>query len=245
MPLPIAHGLLGASAVAAIRPGSQDGIPWKPLFWGAVLGIAPDLDFIGLWVFEWENAHRTFTHSFLFTGLMAAFFFAWHGRKRWRVALAYTAALSMHWIADFATTDATEGVQLLWPFSTQSFKLGLFSLLEIDQGFESMGALMRYLPELLKVSALELALFLPVLVFLIARMRRRSDGDGRARKDVGAQSAGDGTSGIAHDEVVALSMPQAHDGVVNPADKPPAGKADYEAVEQSDEAASNGHGIAG
>ena len=49
VPLPVAHGLVGASVVAALRPSNQPG-RWRWLALGAFLGIAPDFDFALNWL---------------------------------------------------------------------------------------------------------------------------------------------------------------------------------------------------
>src|SRR5256885_2289028 len=118
MPLPLAHGLVGATIVAAVHP---EGRQWKPLLLGAAIAISPDLDFGLLWGFGLRGVHRTFTHS-LFTALaVTAVIWLIAGRRRWRAALAYGLALASHGVLDFLAAKGASGVMLLWPFSTQRF----------------------------------------------------------------------------------------------------------------------------
>jgi hypothetical protein len=49
VPLPVAHGLVGAGVVAALLPSAQPG-RWKWLAFGALLGIAPDFDYALNWL---------------------------------------------------------------------------------------------------------------------------------------------------------------------------------------------------
>ena len=66
MPLPVAHGLIGASIVAALLPLSRSRIA-KPLLLGAVLGISPDLDYALNWFrISGGGWHHGFTHSIPF-----------------------------------------------------------------------------------------------------------------------------------------------------------------------------------
>jgi membrane-bound metal-dependent hydrolase YbcI (DUF457 family) len=161
MPLPLAHGLVGATIVAAAHP---EGGHWKPLLLGAALAISPDLDFALLWGLGMRGVHRTFTHSLVTALVVTAVIWLIVGRKRWRAALAYGPALASHGLLDFSAARAASGVMLLWPFSTERFKLGTWGFAEISPGMP--------LAELLHWSAWEAAIFLPILV-LVLFLRRR------------------------------------------------------------------------
>ena len=66
VPPPVAHGLVGAGMVAALRPSNElGGSKW--LAFGAFLGIAPDFDFALNWLgVSWGGWHHGFTHSIPF-----------------------------------------------------------------------------------------------------------------------------------------------------------------------------------
>jgi membrane-bound metal-dependent hydrolase YbcI (DUF457 family) len=148
MPLPIAHGLLGAAVVAVTHERTAVRRGW-PLLVGATLALCPDVDFL-------LGAHRTYTHSLAFalgvTGVLRAAL----GRPRARAAAAYGLAFMSHGLLDYATTDQGRGVTLLWPLSAKWCKLGLVSFSEFHGGFPLMRVLER--------SLVEAVVFTPVLL---------------------------------------------------------------------------------
>jgi len=168
MPLPIAHGLVGATFAAALHPA-----PWRkraaPLFIAAAFALAPDLDFILAWGLHTQSWHRSFTHSLGFAALILLILVALFGRTRLREAFAYGLAFGSHALVDFAAARRSGGVQLLWPFERQRLKLGLYSLSELP--FELT------VPELIGTLLLEFALFAPPLAAVLL-LRNRSGAHG-------------------------------------------------------------------
>jgi membrane-bound metal-dependent hydrolase YbcI (DUF457 family) len=65
MPLPFAHGLVGASIVAALhpRPARRH---FAPLVMGALFANCADLDFALVALAHDRSYHRGFTHSLVF-----------------------------------------------------------------------------------------------------------------------------------------------------------------------------------
>src|ERR1700738_3497709 len=118
MPLPVAHGLLGATIVAAIHT-QPSRLYCAPLLFGALLAIAADLDFLLVFVFDTISWHRGFSHS-LVAGLFVLFLFVERFRK-WRVsdAFGFVLAFASHGILDSLTTKEGGGVELFWPFSRE------------------------------------------------------------------------------------------------------------------------------
>jgi inner membrane protein len=158
MPLPIAHGLLGASLVALIYP--KDEVKnWKPLFGGFALAIAPDFDFAFVFLFGWEDFHRGITHSLFFAFLVGAAIFALLKDANRRVALAYSLAFLSHSLLDYAATAQTKGVRLLAPFENGFYKLNLISFSELPNGF--------VLSEMLRFSAIEALIFVPFFLLIL------------------------------------------------------------------------------
>jgi hypothetical protein len=117
MPLPVAHGLLGASVAAALRPPSQSR-RWGALWAGAFLGICPDFDYALNWLrISGGGWHHGFTHSILFAlslgSLTAAVSGGGQGAKRHpllrRRRLAYVARLSDDRVARGGAVVASDG----------------------------------------------------------------------------------------------------------------------------------------
>jgi hypothetical protein len=78
-------------------------------------------------------------------------------------------ALLSHGLLDFTTTRAGGGVELLWPFTSERFKLGLIGLSEFGLKHQTR---LESLMEMLKGCALELLIFGPVfLAILLFRHR--------------------------------------------------------------------------
>lgn len=87
MPLPFAHGLLGASVAAAVhrRPSRRR---YAPLVLGALLANCADLDFALVALAHDRSYHRGFTHSLAFALALCVFSLVAFGRARAREALA-------------------------------------------------------------------------------------------------------------------------------------------------------------
>jgi len=172
MPLPIAHGLLGASVVAALAPKKTVG-RGRVLLVGALLGLCPDFDYLVNWVGVFGRGwHHDFSHSFAFTflaGVAAAFVFAGLGT---RSVLTYWLAALSHPLADYVMTES-RGVELFWPLSGRRFKLGGPTLLDYTWAHDSLWATAV---DLLRISLMECALFAPLLLIIVivrsARGRR-------------------------------------------------------------------------
>jgi len=164
VPLPVAHGLVGASVVAALRPSDQL-VGWKWLAFGAFLGVAPDFDFalnwLGISIGGW---HHGFTHSIPFAlvvGLMTIVVL-----RRWNVRsfLVFGAAYVSHTLLDYALTES-RGVALWWPFTNHRYKLQLPN--PIDYTY-SVNSFSKAATDLLKISLVELLIFAPLLLVVIS-----------------------------------------------------------------------------
>jgi len=163
MPLPIAHGLLGASIVAATLPDASPARNWKLMLAGAALASCPDLDY-----FLATSQHRGFTHSLIFASIIGMVFFAVWGTTNIRLAISCAAALFSHALLDFATTKTMPGVELLWPLSTRRFGLGLidyYSLTGIDPVYFMTKDVTT---DLLKAAKVEAIIFIPVFLFVLS-----------------------------------------------------------------------------
>lgn len=172
MPLPIAHGLLGAGIVAAVH--SQ---PTKrcclPLLAGAFLANAADLDFLLVFTFHSRAWHRGFSHSIILALVVCLIFILSLGLQHSREAMAYGLAFASHGILDFMTTKEGGGVELLWPFSSERLVFGWVGLSELPSRLPVI--------EIVKALIVEFVLFTPLLALIIGLRKY-------VRKDVSKMS---------------------------------------------------------
>lgn len=171
MPLPAAHGIIGASIIAISRRSVIFSRDWVSLSLGALLAISPDLDFIFVWILCFGGAwHRSFTHSVLFALLVGAMTSGIAGPPRIREAIVYASAVISHSLLDLFTTKTMAGVELFWPFYAYRFKLGLFNHLDVDLNAHSFS---NFAVGLLKTSFMELLVLAPVFMLIIFLKRPR------------------------------------------------------------------------
>ena len=159
MPLPVAHGLVGASVVALWRPSAHLSDDWPKLALGAFLAISPDFDFILVWGWHMRGLHRGPTHSILMAVVVTLLMLAAMGLSQAKNALAYGSAFLSHTLLDFSATKIGGGVQLFWPFMKDRFKLGLSAFSDFPHGFNLRTAALACLVELL--------VFAPVLAAIL------------------------------------------------------------------------------
>jgi membrane-bound metal-dependent hydrolase YbcI (DUF457 family) len=162
--MPVAHGLLGASLVAAVLPRVNPRRYALSLAAGALLANAADLDFGLVFALHSRAWHRGFTHSLAFALVVGLVFFVSLGRTRARRATAYGLAYASHAVLDFATTKFGGGVELLWPFTSGRFALGLLGLSEIPSRVPPAG--------IVKYIVVEFLIFTPPFLALLLWRRR-------------------------------------------------------------------------
>ena len=170
MPLPIAHGLLGASVVAWLHPQAGPNRDYRPLLIGALLANAADLDFVLVFAVNSKAWHRGFSHSFAFALFVGVLFTVALGKPRLQTAIAYGLAFASHGLLDYATSKEGGGVELLWPFSEEKLIFGWWGLSEVPSKLTAL--------EILGALALEFALFTPLLlgVLLLRKALARRPG---------------------------------------------------------------------
>ncbi len=159
MPLPIAHGLVGASIVAAICPQPMARRYFALLLVGAFLANCPDLDFLLVFALRSRAWHRGFSHSFAFAFLISPVFFIFLGRRYIKEAIACSVAFVSHGVLDYVTTKEGGGVELLWPFNSERLGLGLIGLSELPSRLP--------VTEILKAIVIEFAIFAPILLAIL------------------------------------------------------------------------------
>jgi membrane-bound metal-dependent hydrolase YbcI (DUF457 family) len=163
MPLPIAHGLIGASIVAATLPAASPVRDWKLLLLGAALSVSPDLDY-----FLPTSQHRGVTHSLVFAAGVSLLCFAAARLMNIRIAIGCAVAVFSHGLLDFATTKMMPGVELLWPFTSRRFGLGLIDYYRLT-GVDPVYFLDKdVLRDLIKMGMVELIIFLPIFLFVLS-----------------------------------------------------------------------------
>ncbi|MEZ5345336.1 MAG: metal-dependent hydrolase [Pyrinomonadaceae bacterium] len=172
MPLPIAHGCVGAAIVALIHPKIKRIVSF-PLLFGGFMANAADLDFILSYSTGDKSWHRGFTHSVLFSFFIAAIFLVWFKKERLREALAYSLAYFSHLVLDFSTSDHG-GPELFWFFSERRFSVGVVSF--------SVAPSKLPLSEILYAAMWETAVF-GTLFFAVYFMMRRYYSDGFSSAD--------------------------------------------------------------
>lgn len=159
MPLPIAHGLFGASVVAAVLPAPISKRYAKPMLFGAFLANTPDFDFALVFLLNSDKWHRGFTHSIMFALLMMMMFIAYRGRREFREALAYGLAFASHFVLDFVTTKLGGGLELFFPFSDGRFGLRWFGLSEMPSKVSAL--------QILQNLTIEFAIFFSLLLLVL------------------------------------------------------------------------------
>ncbi|HVF50292.1 MAG TPA: metal-dependent hydrolase [Pyrinomonadaceae bacterium] len=158
MPLPVAHGLVGASIVAALHPAPARR-RYLPLVAGALLANAADSDFLLVFTLHSRAWHRGPTHSLIFALVVCLLLALASGKRRLREALAYGLAYASHAFLDYATTKHGGGVELLWPFSNGRLMLGWVGLSELPSRLPAT--------TIIKWFAFELLLLSPLLAFVL------------------------------------------------------------------------------
>lgn len=170
MPLPVAHGLVGASIVAAMSSRDSARLEWSALSVGAVLAICPDFDVFFLVVLGMGSSwHGGFSHSIAFATLVGLVVPWAVGVSPLTNNLRFVAATASHGILDALTgKELHAGEELLWPFCTHRFRLGLLDYFQLGANDQSA---FQTAKALLSVTLFEAAVFVPLLILAI-RLRR-------------------------------------------------------------------------
>jgi membrane-bound metal-dependent hydrolase YbcI (DUF457 family) len=158
LPLPIAHGTIGAIIALSLHSPSSFR---KTLIVALIAGIfanLADLDFL-------LHSHRTFTHSLIYSGifvLVSLLFFKLKGNK---YPLIFALSYSSHAVLDFLFTSQGIGVKLFLPVSNNWYKLNIISFSEIIGNLS--------LEKIVQTSLVELYIFAPILgIILFLKFRK-------------------------------------------------------------------------
>jgi inner membrane protein len=126
MPSPIVHAATGY-AIARLFPLNHKSDHWSNsglFFYGVCVALIPDLDFLPQ-ILTGERYHHGFTHSITCAIGFAVLvwllsYVLWHRLSK-RLLLMTMMLYGSHVLFDFFTQGG-EGIQLLWPFTTEYFK---------------------------------------------------------------------------------------------------------------------------
>jgi membrane-bound metal-dependent hydrolase YbcI (DUF457 family) len=163
MPLPLAHGLIGASVAAAIDR-SPESIDWRKLLVAALLGVFPDFDYALNWLrISGGGWHHGFTHSIFFAVFLGVITGIIFKEKTARGFIVFAAAAASHTLLDFLITES-QGVALWWPLTDHRYKLLLPN--PIDYTWSNV-TIWTSAVGVLTISLTELALFGPILLSVI------------------------------------------------------------------------------
>ncbi|MEO6590007.1 MAG: metal-dependent hydrolase [Pyrinomonadaceae bacterium] len=168
MPMPIAHGFLGASIVAAVYPKVFKARYYLPILTGAFLANAADFDFLLVFATHDKDWHRGFTHSIIFSLIVGLLFYIYFGRTEWRKSLAFSLAFASHFVLDFITTKIGGGLELFFPVTNERFGLHWFGLSEYPSKMS--------LTEIILAVLIEFAIFFSIflaVIFLRDKFRNR------------------------------------------------------------------------
>ena len=147
MPLPIAHGLVGASVAAALRPSHQSR-GWKTLLVAA------------------------FPHSIPFAFLVGLVMVIVSRDWKSRSFLVFGAAFASHTLLDFLFTES-QGVALWWPLTNHRYKLRLPNPVDYTSLWDTpLDVLKISLSELVIFAPLLLTVILLRRVLRRSRLRR-------------------------------------------------------------------------
>ncbi len=167
MPLPVAHAIVGASIVAALRDNFSLRRDWGAMVLGAALAILPDLDLFFSWVLGYGlRVHGGLSHSIVFALGIGSVVSLVVREETVKGVLGYIGALLSHGLLDAATKKDFGGSELLWPISHDRYKLGLFTDYEFYPDPNSQ-PVVEILREAAVFGGYELIFYLPLLLIVL------------------------------------------------------------------------------
>jgi membrane-bound metal-dependent hydrolase YbcI (DUF457 family) len=168
MPLPVAHGLIGASVVVLLRGRFSLRRDWGMMAFGAALGVLPDFDIFFSWVLGFGiKWHGSFTHSIFFAAVAGCVSAALRREGETRDIPVYAMATLSHGLLDVITRKEFGGAQLFWPFSQRTYRLKLFDYFEWypNPFTDPLWAIFK---RAFQISCYETLIFTPILAALLA-----------------------------------------------------------------------------
>ena len=174
MPLPIAHGLVGASTVAVMSSRDPARVAWSALAVAAGLAICPDFDVFFSGVLRLGDAwHGSFSHSITFAILVGLMVPTVLRLSPLRSNFRFVAATASHGFLDSLTgKEIHNGEELLWPFSAHRFRVGLFDYFQLGHPTEQSA--IQTAKALVSISLFEAAVFVPIFIIALRLCRNRT-----------------------------------------------------------------------
>ncbi|MFQ6082568.1 MAG: metal-dependent hydrolase [Candidatus Aminicenantia bacterium] len=168
MPSPVGHSILSLTIAFVFTPKHKFNL--KFLIFIFFLGILPDLDLFPILIMGITRGgayHQLYTHNLFFTLLIGSSIYLLTKNKIWGL-LSFGIVL-LHLLADILVTDFKPpvGVPLFYPLWKKTFSLGLFPGITK----ESWHSLFSWAN--LKAVAIEIFVFLPLLIVSIISRKKR------------------------------------------------------------------------
>jgi membrane-bound metal-dependent hydrolase YbcI (DUF457 family) len=164
MPMAAAHAIMGAAIVTTMRAGSI-GVSKKMIVLGALLAVCPDFDVLLLWGLGLdESLHRGFSHSIVFGTALGLLTWLMMGAANKIDAFMYVLAALSHTASDSLFSVGRDPIQLLWPFSSRRFNLGIFPYMTFPLDLQTLSSWVM-LKQFVEYSLVEVLVFSPLLLF--------------------------------------------------------------------------------
>jgi len=168
MPLPVAHGLVGATLKTSLSKSDQP-FSLRAIGLSVMLAICPDFDyalnFLRIGRGGW---HHGFTHSIVFA--LAVGLVCWLILRDRRAGILFIlcAIVASHSLLDYLFTES-RGVALFWPITDHRYKLNWFNPINYSWRTSSMLAAAT---DLLKLCIFELLIYGPFLILALSIKKR-------------------------------------------------------------------------
>lgn len=173
MPTPVGHALLGLTVHLGAAEGEAARLDRARALAVVAAALAPDLDILFQFV-DGRNHHNNETHSIgaaVVAGLLALLWARTRGRAdAGRFGLAIGGGWFSHVVLDYLNKDTNPpiGIMALWPFSDAHYKFPWPPLRDVWRHFSFEATVHNLI-----TTAWEIALLLPLLLFVAHRTLRR------------------------------------------------------------------------
>jgi len=173
MPTSVGHSLLSYIWYLVFKKNRRLIKNWKIILFYLFIANAPDLDFIpGIFIGHANRFHHGITHTLGFSIFVALILCLVSKLRKKKSFVIFFLLYFTHVVADFLCADTSYpfGVMLFWPFTNRYFISSYTIFLDIHK------TTLRSLFDLhnFKAIALEVSIFLPIIIVLRIILRRKS-----------------------------------------------------------------------